>query len=68
MAQRLIVTKYEICNRYDIHTYHFGTGFGKPRFSIDIMQYTTPSDLVSFDSWFIFTLLGLETNSLRKKV
>ena len=47
----------------------YGTGFGKPKFPNDnISAATKLADLVSSDSWFIFRLMGIETNFLSEDV
>ena len=43
--------------------HRYGTGFGKPTFPKNISLSTTLADLVTEDSWFIFTLLQLDDDT-----
>jgi len=68
LADKLLSVKSECQDTHDIPSNRFGTGFGKPRFPIAITHSTTLADLATHDSWFLFSLLNLDTDFLTKEV
>ena len=67
LAERLL--EVQPGNNVTLSTDRYGTGFGKPKFSNDNTSATTrQGHLVSSDSWFIFRLMGMETNFLSEDV
>lgn len=66
LANKLLVVKPHECIHAPLHRY--GTGFGKPTFPKNISLSTTLADLVTKDSWFIFTLLQIDDTFLNNEI
>lgn len=68
LANRLLAVKLDHGNSQNIPRDRFGTGFGKPHFPREINESSTLADFVTYDSWFIFRLVGLNSDFLDKEV
>lgn len=68
LAERLLAVRSEAEDIQNIPRDRFGTGFGKPHFPSDITESTSLADFVSCDSWFIFSLLDLNSDFLNTDV
>lgn len=61
LAEKLLTTKPT--DAMTVPFDRFGSGFGKPKFPT-IISTTRLGDLISVDSWFIFSLLKMDTEFL----
>lgn len=66
LANKLLAVKPE--NNSALPRDRFGTGFGKPKFHKNITDSTTLADLVTSDSWLVFSLLDLDSEFLTEDV
>jgi len=60
LAQQLLTVKPNRTTHLPAH--RFGAGFGKPKFPTNINQSTILANLVDEDSWFLFSLLQINTD------
>jgi len=68
LADRLLAVKSQHGHTQNIPAERFGTGFGKPKFQPNITHGSKLADFVTQDSWFMFSLLGLDTDFLTEEV